>query len=143
MVFSSAEFGAGTGSVFLTSVGCSGTENNLLGCTYSTSTSGCSHSNDAGLRCQCTLVHKCLVYIVACYLFPSHSVACSFIVNNSSQDNSNSISSSYNNSSQDNTNSISSSYNNSQDNTNSISSSNYNSSQNNTNSISSSYNNSF
>ena len=71
VAFRSAQFGAGTGSVFLTSVGCSGTENNLLGCTYSTSTSGCSHSNDAGLRCQCMLVYKCLVYVCGILLsFP-------------------------------------------------------------------------
>ena len=63
VAFRSAQFGAGIGSVFLTSVGCSGTENNLLGCTYSTSTSGCSHSNDAGSRCQCTLAHNCLLYV--------------------------------------------------------------------------------
>ena len=56
VAFSNSHFGAGTGSIFLSSVGCSGTENGLLMCSHNTSTSGCSHSDDAGLRCQC----KCI-----------------------------------------------------------------------------------
>ena len=78
VAFSNAHFGAGTGSVFVTSVGCSGTETSLLGCSYSTSSSGCSHSDDAGIRCQCMSKTACLkwrqVWIMFAF-FPSHSVA--------------------------------------------------------------------
>ena len=52
VAFNNAHFGAGIGSVFLNSVNCSGTETGLLGCYYRTSSSGCSHSEDAGVRCQ-------------------------------------------------------------------------------------------
>ena len=51
--FSSAHFGAGTGSTHLDGVDCSGSESKLIGCP-STSTVTCTndHSKDAGVRCQ-------------------------------------------------------------------------------------------
>ena len=60
MAFSNAHFGAGIGSVFLNSVSCSGREIGILDCPYSTSTSSCSHSDDAGMRCQGMLIHACV-----------------------------------------------------------------------------------
>ena len=53
VAFSSAHFGAGTGTIYLDNVGCTGTESNLIDCTRS-STVSCSsgHSEDAGVRCQ-------------------------------------------------------------------------------------------
>ena len=46
-----AYFGQGAGTVQITNLGCSGTEQFLENCTYSTPTS-CSHANDAGVTCQ-------------------------------------------------------------------------------------------
>ena len=60
VAFSNAHFGAGIGSVFLNSVSCSGREIGILDCPYSTSTSSCSHSDDAGMRCQGMLIHACV-----------------------------------------------------------------------------------
>ena len=53
VAFSSAHFGAGTGTIYMDYVGCTGSENNLIDCSRSTSF-GCfgSHSQDAGVRCQ-------------------------------------------------------------------------------------------
>ena len=53
VAFSNAHFGAGTGTIYLDNVGCTGTESNLIDCTRS-STVICSsgHSEDAGVRCQ-------------------------------------------------------------------------------------------
>ena len=53
VAFSTAHFGAGTGTIYLNRVGCSGSETNLTDCTRSLSVS-CfgGHSQDAGVRCQ-------------------------------------------------------------------------------------------
>ena len=47
-----AYFGAGSGSILMNYVACSGSESRLIDCSYSTSTSGCSHNDDAGVQCQ-------------------------------------------------------------------------------------------
>ena len=50
---SNAIFGQGSGSIWLSDVGCSGTEGRILEC--STGTVGghtCSHSDDAGVTCS-------------------------------------------------------------------------------------------
>ena len=55
VAFSRAHFGAGTGTIYLDNVGCSGSEANLIDCSRSTSVSCSSgHSEDAGVRCQGT-----------------------------------------------------------------------------------------
>jgi len=36
----------------MTEVGCSGVENHLKGCKFSTNTSNCTHREDAGVRCR-------------------------------------------------------------------------------------------
>jgi len=36
----------------MTEVGCSGIENHLKGCKFSTNTSNCTHREDAGVRCR-------------------------------------------------------------------------------------------
>ena len=53
VAFSRAHFGAGTGTIYLDNVGCTGSENNLNDCSRS-STVTCfgGHSEDAGVRCQ-------------------------------------------------------------------------------------------
>ena len=58
VAFGSAHFGAGTGTIFLDNVGCTGSENNLNDCSRSFSVS-CfgGHSEDAGVRCQGMLKH--------------------------------------------------------------------------------------
>ena len=45
----SAYFGQGTGSIFRQYLRCSGSESRLVDC--STSTSSCTHSEDAGVTC--------------------------------------------------------------------------------------------
>ena len=47
-----AHFGAGTGSIHITNVGCTGTESELQDCSSSNSVSNCNHDEDAGVRCQ-------------------------------------------------------------------------------------------
>ena len=53
IAYSNAHFGAGTGTIYLDKVGCTGSENNLIDCSRS-STVRCTygHSEDAGVRCQ-------------------------------------------------------------------------------------------
>ena len=61
VAFSTAHFGAGTGTIYLGGVDCSGSETNLTNCTQGLTVS-CfgGHSQDAGVRCQGleTTVHK-------------------------------------------------------------------------------------
>jgi len=45
-------FGAGTGPIYLDNVACIGSEANLTACTSDTDTRDCSHSQDAGVRCN-------------------------------------------------------------------------------------------
>ena len=51
---SSAEFGQGSGSIWLDSVACNGTEPILASCGHLgiNVTASCSHANDAGVRCS-------------------------------------------------------------------------------------------
>ena len=53
VAFNNAHFGAGTGTIYLDDVGCTGSETNLIDCSRS-STVRCSrgHLDDAGVRCQ-------------------------------------------------------------------------------------------
>ena len=53
VAFGGAHFGAGTGTIYLGDVGCTGGETNLIDCSYS-STINCSgrHSEGAGVQCQ-------------------------------------------------------------------------------------------
>ena len=55
VAFTSAHFGAGTGTIFLDNVGCSGTESSILDCSYDSDNIYCAygHQEDAGVRCQC------------------------------------------------------------------------------------------
>lgn len=57
-----AEFGLGSGLIVITNVDCSGNENNLHDCMYSTQTTGCSHSEDAGVICRSKF--KQILYVV-------------------------------------------------------------------------------
>ena len=50
--YSNAYFGQGIIPILMTNVGCSGTESRLVDCSYSSSTGGCYHSDDAGVTCQ-------------------------------------------------------------------------------------------
>ena len=69
MAFSNAYFGAGTGTIFLNDVGCTGSETNLTDCTRSSTVSCISgHSEDAGVRCQ----GKCFDVLYAVYCEISH-----------------------------------------------------------------------
>ena len=50
VAYSNAAFGAGIGTSLFASVNCNGSESSLLECSYNNN--GCSHTNDAGVRCQ-------------------------------------------------------------------------------------------
>ena len=53
IAFTNAHFGAGTGTIYLDNVGCTGSENNLIDCPRSSIVSCTSgHTEDAGVRCQ-------------------------------------------------------------------------------------------
>jgi len=53
VAFGSAHFGAGTGSIYLDEVSCTGSESSLIDCSRSSSIRCYSgHSEDAGVRCQ-------------------------------------------------------------------------------------------
>ena len=53
VAFTNAHFGAGTGTIYLDNVGCTGSENNLIDCPRSSAVSCTSgHTEDAGVRCQ-------------------------------------------------------------------------------------------
>ena len=55
VAFGSAHFGAGTGTIYLDGVSCTGSETNLIDCSRSPSiTCSLGHSEDAGVRCQGT-----------------------------------------------------------------------------------------
>ena len=55
--FSNAFFGQGSGSIYLDSVQCSGSELDLFDCPGDT-TPSCTHSDDAGVRCNPTRKQK-------------------------------------------------------------------------------------
>ena len=53
VAFHSAHFGTGVGPIHLDNVACSGNENNLIDCSYSSFvTCSSGHHEDAGVRCQ-------------------------------------------------------------------------------------------
>ena len=68
-VFGEAEFGDGTGPIWLNEVACNGFEYELLDCDFDdlTVTNNCTHSEDAGVRCQGMIVltahlSSCMLY---------------------------------------------------------------------------------
>ncbi|XP_041379083.1 scavenger receptor cysteine-rich domain superfamily protein-like [Gigantopelta aegis] len=59
VAFRYAKFGYGRGSIYLDDVQCSGSETSLLSCSYDSHTDDCSHSHDAGVRCQVNSTVNC------------------------------------------------------------------------------------
>ena len=53
IAYPAAFFGAGSGSVYLSSLQCTGSEPSLLDCP-SSATNNCGHSRDAGVHCEIT-----------------------------------------------------------------------------------------
>ena len=52
VAFSNAEFGQGTGPIFLENLLCSGTESRLVDCAHNgIGNHNCDHREDAGVRC--------------------------------------------------------------------------------------------
>ena len=67
--FRNAQFGEGTGPVFLEGLECVGTEMSLLECAMDIplGTSLCDHSDDVGIRCYGACMHSpCGVMCTAC-----------------------------------------------------------------------------
>ena len=56
VAFRYTQFGISTGSVYLDSVDCSGSESNLIDCPRSTAVSCSYYAGNAGVRCQGTNV---------------------------------------------------------------------------------------
>ena len=55
LAFGVSRFGAGSGGVFIDSVGCTGSESSLLDCSHSTSVN-CYRNYNAGVRCHGELI---------------------------------------------------------------------------------------
>ena len=66
--FSQARFGQGTGHILLDEVGCVGTERRLANCFASgIGIHDCSHSEDAGVRCQPAADSASGIYVQTIY----------------------------------------------------------------------------
>ena len=50
--FGGSKYGAGNGPIFFRDAACAGTEYGLSYCISNTDTSGCTHSDDAGIQCN-------------------------------------------------------------------------------------------
>ena len=58
-------FAAGTGSILLDNVQCSGLESRLIDCPHSSvGTGSCVHTQDAGVRCQLREFYLCVVFML-------------------------------------------------------------------------------
>ena len=68
VAFSRAHFGAGTGTIYLDGVSCTGSETSLIDCSRSSSVS-CfgGHSEDAGVRCQCMVKWSINIALLSIY----------------------------------------------------------------------------
>ena len=78
-MFSSSHFGQGTGSIFLDSVGCVGTEDRLIDCIRASSVICFNgHAEDAGVRCQIesTLYQEYLLLVVFISFIRFHTCVC-------------------------------------------------------------------
>ena len=65
--YSNAQYGAGSGPIYLTEVSCTGTETSLLQCNSDPIlSSGCSHAEDAGVKCEGS--NKVCYFRVVCNL---------------------------------------------------------------------------
>lgn len=52
LAISGAAFGEGEGNIWLHDVNCTGNERALMNCAAVTGRGSCTHSQDAGIRCQ-------------------------------------------------------------------------------------------
>ena len=64
IVYGNAAFGQAALPILLDDLACSGSESQLLSCSFDSVTTDCSHSQDAGVKCQHgkhvqTVVHFC------------------------------------------------------------------------------------
>ena len=64
--FYNAHFGRGSGAIVLDDVRCTGTEDSLVECPFDRSTADCTHSEDAGVRCQITREYSSLLTLKLC-----------------------------------------------------------------------------
>ena len=54
-------YGQGIGPVNVRNVACTGSERSLFSCPYDGNTAGCTHAEDAGVRC-----HSCKLFVYSC-----------------------------------------------------------------------------
>ena len=52
VALSRANFGQGSGPIYMDDVACSGTESRLIDCVYDRNTTEDTHTKDAGVHCQ-------------------------------------------------------------------------------------------
>ena len=75
--FDNAHFGEGVVPIKLDDVACSGSESQLLTCSYDSNTADCSHHEDAGVRCQegdySVYNHRCMAFFFMTFLNSMHS----------------------------------------------------------------------
>ena len=65
IAFDEAYFGEGSGTILLDDVICSGTESDLLSCSHNgLRVHDCDHSEDAGVRCEGTLIINWSAYVL-------------------------------------------------------------------------------
>lgn len=63
--YGGGQYGQGIGPINLVNVACRGTETSLFSCTYDRNTAGCTHAEDAGVRCHS---RKC-VFVLSLQIF--------------------------------------------------------------------------
>lgn len=70
MAFSNAQFGPGTGDIFLDNVACTGTQLFLFNCSHNgIGVHNCIHAEDASIRCINTTISKSCTFKLVVILF--------------------------------------------------------------------------